>query len=131
MSYEELPWRLPSQFYLARRARTKRPVEFRVLKVPIPPSPIRHVSPKLPNLLPGGCGFPLYFYYRNTISGPDDRSRHRNRDQHDHDNEPGSCRSFLHEAALLITWSPSACFALTRPSYWSGSLRCSSDDARA
>src|SRR5215203_688816 len=131
MSYEELPWRLPSQFYLARRARTKGPVEFRVLKIPIPPSPIRHVRPKLQNLLPGGCGFPLYFYDRYTSSSPDDRSRHRNRDQHNDNNDPGPCRSFLHEMALLITWSSSDSFALTRPSYWSGSLQCSSDDARA
>src|SRR5215204_4907771 len=131
MNYKELPWRLPSQFYLARRARTKRPVEFRVLKVPIPPSPIRHVRPKLSNLLSGSYRFPLYFYDCDTGRGPDDRSRHRNRDQHDHDNEPGLCSFSPHQMALLITWSPSACFALTRPSYWSGSLGCSSDDAGA
>src|SRR5829696_8455637 len=107
------------------------PVELRVLKVPIPPGPIRHVRPKLPNLLSDSCRLPLYFYDCDTGRGPDDRSRHRNRDQHDPDNEPGFCRSFLHETALLITWSPSACFASTRPSYWSGSLWCSSDDARA
>src|SRR5215203_1927824 len=105
VGYEELPRGLPFQFHFTRRARTKRSVEFRVLQIPILPGPIRHVGPKLPNPLSGGSCFPRYLYDRDTRRGPDDRSRHRNRDRHADDNESDSCR-------FSITRGPSFCLEI-------------------